>query len=454
MATILIVDDEKNIRSTLGRSLRLEGYATLEAQDGVEALALLASEDVDLMLLDVQMPLLDGLQVLEQVAVRGLRVPVIMLSAHGTVERAVAAIRGGAFDFVEKPPSLERLLVSIGNALRLDALAEENRRLREETGRVAGLLGDSPAMQELKRTIAQVAPTTATVLLLGENGTGKELVARAIQTGSARSQKPLVTVNGAAVPETLFESELFGHARGSFTGATSARRGKFLLAHGGTLFLDEVGEIPLHVQPKLLRALESGEVERVGGESTDKVDVRVIAATNRDLPAEVEAGRFRRDLYFRLNVVPVTLPPLRARKSDIPLLATHFLAAACTRHGLRSKTLTAEALDTLSRYNWPGNVRELRNAMERVAILSAGEHIDASVVKALTQSGVSSSGAAAHTTPDGAFDLAAVVLDYERELVRDVLERNDWAMTRAAEEMNLERSHLYKKLKALGLERG
>ncbi len=453
MATILIVDDEKNIRSTLSRSLRLEGYATLEAQDGVEALATLASDDVDLMLLDVQMPLLDGLQVLEQVAARGLRVPVIMLSAHGTVERAVAAIRGGAFDFVEKPPSLERLLVSIGNALRLDALAEENRRLREETGRIAGLLGESPAMQELKRTIAQVAPTSATVLLLGENGTGKELVARAIQSGSARSQKALVTVNCAAVPETLFESELFGHTRGAFTGATAARRGKFQLAHGGTLFLDEIGEIPLNLQPKLLRALESGEVERVGGESTDRVDVRVIAATNRELGAEVEAGRFRRDLYFRLNVVPVTLPPLRARKSDIPLLATHFLAAACTRHGVRNKVLNAEAIDALSRYDWPGNVRELRNAMERVAILSPGEQVDAASVKTLTFTNAPSSQAAAHVAPDGPFDLAAVMLNHERELIRTVLERNDWAMTRAAEELNLERSHLYKKLKALGLEK-
>src|SRR6185436_9892698 len=331
----------------------------------------LAEEPVDAVLLDLQMPGRDGFSVLETLRERGTDVPVIVLTAHGTIEKAVRAVQLGAADFVEKPPSTERLLVALENALRRSRLQADNRRLAAEAGLGEEILGSSPPMRQLAETVRRVAPTQAPVLLLGENGAGKELVARAIHAGSARRRKPLVTLNCAAIPDTLFESELFGHARGAFTGATDARRGKFQEADGGTLFLDEVGEIPLALQPKLLRALESGEVERIGGRGPERVDVRIVAATNRDLEAEVAAGRFRQDLYFRLLVVPVRVPPLRERQEDVTLLAAHFLAEACRKNRIRPKILSDAALNLLRGHAWPGNVRELRNAMERVAILVA-----------------------------------------------------------------------------------
>jgi DNA-binding NtrC family response regulator len=358
-------------------------------------------------------------------------------------------VRLGAFDFIEKPPSAERVLLAVGNALRLEGLAEENRRLREEAGTEGRLVGSSGPMRDLAETLRRVAPTGAGVLIVGENGSGKELVARALHATGPRSGRPLVIVNCAAVPATLFESELFGHARGAFTGATEARRGKFQLADGGTLFLDEIGEVPLDLQPKMLRAIESGEVERVGGRGAERVDVRVIAATNRDLEAEVRAGRFRRDLYYRLLVVPIKVPPLRDRRDDIPELAALFLAAACRRHHVREKRLGAGALGALLAHSWPGNVRELRNAMERVSILAPGEDIAANDLAFLAP-GAGSDGEPA---PRGPFDLAAEMESHERALVMAVLERSGWRMTRAARELGLERSHLYKKLRALGIDR-
>jgi DNA-binding NtrC family response regulator len=448
--TILIADDEKNIRATLARALALEGYAAREAEDGVQALERIDAGDIDLLILDLQMPVMDGLALLERLAERGRRLPVIVLSAHGTIEKAVRAVRLGAFDFIEKPPSAERVLLAVGNALRLEGLAVENRRLREETGADERMLGSSPAMRELAETIRRVAPTGAGVLITGENGTGKELIARAIHAGSPRHTRLLVTVNCAAVPATLFESELFGHARGAFTGATEARRGKFQLADGGTLFLDEIGEVPPDLQAKMLRAIESGEVERVGGRGAEHVDVRVIAATNRDLEAEVRAGRFRRDLYYRLLVVPIRVPPLRERPDDIPELAARFLETACRRHHVRPKRLDADALGVLGAHTWPGNVRELRNAMERVSILVAGEAI-APADLAFLDPAAAAPGAI--PAPSGAFDLAAELVRHERALVLGVLERTGWRMARAARELNLERSHLYKKLRALGIDR-
>ena len=304
-------------------------------------------------------------------------------------------------------------------------------------------------MRRLAETVRKVAATDATVLLSGENGTGKELVARAIHEGSPRRRRALVPVNCAAIPETLFESELFGHVRGAFTGATDSRRGKFQQADGGTLFLDEVGEVPLALQPKMLRALESREVERVGGQGVEKVDVRLIAATNRDLEKEVREGRFREDLFFRLNVVPVRIPPLRERRDDVPLLANHFLSAACRRHGVAAKTIAPSAMDALVGHAWPGNVRELRNAMERVAILAAGTSIEPADLDFLGGAGPGGGVRA----PSGAFSLASEMERLERELVLQVLDRCRGRMTRAAEELGLERSHLYKKLKALGIER-
>ena len=448
MPTVLIVDDEKNIRATLARGLRLEGYRTSEASDGREALALLENEGADLVLLDVQMPGMDGLELLQEMRERGIAVPAIVLTAHGSIEKAVRAIKLGAFDFIEKPPSIERILLAAGNALDRGSLLRENRRLAEEAGIGDEILGDAPAIRAAKETIARVAATEAAVLLLGENGTGKELAARALHAGSRRSGKPFVTVNCAAIPETLFESELFGHVRGAFTGATEARRGKFQLADGGTLFLDEIGEIPSGLQPKLLRALDSGEVERIGGGGVERVDVRVVAATNRDLEAEVRAGRFRPDLYYRLLVVPVTLPPLRARPTDVPLLAARFLSIACRKNRVRPKSLAPAAVDALTRHGWPGNVRELRNAMERAAILAPGDTIEPADLAFLSPSGARGVEAGGERG-----DLAAEMERHERAVVLEALLRNGWKMTQTAAELGLERSHLYKKLKALAIER-
>ena len=449
MPTVLIVDDEKNIRATLARGLRLEGYRAEEAANGLEALKILDEGGIDLVLLDVQMPEMDGLALLSAMRERGLTVPAIVLTAHGSIERAVQAVKLGAFDFIEKPPSIERILLAAGNALDRDRLVRENRRLAEETGLGDGILGNAEATRTLRQTLARVAPSEAPVLLLGENGTGKELAARAIHAGSARSKKPLVIVNCAAIPETLFESELFGHVRGAFTGATDARRGKFQQADGGTLFLDEIGETPPRLQPKLLRALESGDVETIGGSRPERVDVRLIAATNRDLEAEIAASRFRPDLYYRIAVVPVQLPALRERADDVPMLAAHFLDAACRKNRARPKRLDPQAVAALARHAWPGNVRELRNAMERVAILVPGEVVEAAHLGFL-QPGDSG----LPTVAEGAGShLASMMERHERALVLAALVRNRWRMTKTADELGLERSHLYKKLKALGIEK-
>ncbi len=449
MPTVLIVDDEKNIRATVARGLRLEGYRTEEAENGREALTSLDDGGIDLVLLDVQMPEMDGLALLSAMRERGSRVPAIVLTAHGSIERAVAAVKLGAYDFIEKPPSIERILLAVANALDRDRLVRENRRLTEETGLTDEILGTAEETLALRRTLTRVASSEATVLLLGENGTGKELAARAIHAGSPRSKKPLVIVNCAAIPETLFESELFGHVRGAFTGATEAHRGKFQQADGGTLFLDEIGETPPRLQPKLLRALESGDVETIGGRGPEHVDVRLIAATNRNLEAEVAAGKFRPDLYYRLAVVPVRLPPLRERALDIPILAAHFLDLACRKNRVKQKSLDPGAVDRLLRHAWPGNVRELRNAMERIAILVPDDRVEPSHMAFLDHA----TSADAATPIDAGRDLASMMESHERVLVTSALTRNRWRMTKTADELGLERSHLYKKLKALGIEK-
>ena len=400
---------------------------------------------MDAVLLDLQMPKRDGFAVLEALRERGIDVPVIVLTAHGSIEKAVRAVQLGAADFVEKPPSTERLLVALDNALRRGVLEADNRRLRAEAGLGHAILGTSAPMRHLGETVARVAPTQAPVLLLGENGSGKELVARAIHAGSPRRQRALVTVNCAAIPDTLFESELFGHARGAFTGATEARRGKFQEADGGTLFLDEVGEIPLALQPKMLRALESGEVERVGGRGPERVDVRIVAATNRDLEAEVAAGRFRQDLYFRLLVVPVRVPPLRERREDVAAARRALPGRGLPAQSHPAQDALAEAaLALLQSHPWPGNVRELQNAMERVAILVPEPAIEPAHLGFLHVEQPAS------TVRE---DLAGYLERMEREAILRVCERHHWRMTRAAAELGLERSHLYKKLKALGIER-
>ena len=447
--TILIVDDEKNIRTTLSRSLGVEGYACLTAATVAEAMQTLADESVDLALLDVKLPDGDGLEVLGWLQRDRPELPVVVMSGHGTVDMALDAIRRGAHDFIEKPLSRDKVLVTITNALRFAGQSRELETLRRQVGGRHELLGQSSAMNILRETIGLAAPTNGRVLVTGESGTGKELVARAVHTQSRRRGGPFIKLNCAAIPSELIESELFGHERGAFTGAHQARKGKFELAHSGTLFLDEIGDMRLDVQAKLLRALQEGEIERVGGARPIRVDVRVVAATNKDLRAMIGDGAFREDLFYRLHVVPIEVPPLRSRRSDVPELARAFVAHACADNGMRPKPLTADAVEALSEYPWPGNVRELRNACERLVILSPGEVIDAARVRA--QLGAATAPAADLYRPGAS--LRELVTDAERAIVLAALDAHDHHMTRTAEALGLERSHLYKKLRALGISR-
>jgi DNA-binding NtrC family response regulator len=372
--SVLLVDDEKNILLTLSQALQLAGYQTELAGTGKLGLEVALARPVDAILLDVQLPDLDGLSVLEQLLQARPGLPVLMMSGHGTIETAVKATRLGARDFLEKPIGRDRLLVALRNALELKDVVEELESLRAESGRYE-MVGQGPAMQRLYHLVQRAAPSEGRVLVTGENGTGKELVARALHRNSRRGSGPFVRVNCAAVPHELIESELFGHEKGAFTGALALRRGKFELASGGTLFLDEVGDMPPTMQAKLLRVLQESELERVGGTETLKVDVRVVAATNRDLEAEVAEGRFREDLYYRLAVVQIRTPPLREHREDLPDLISAFLDEACHRNGRRPLRLTPEAVAVLSAHDYPGNVRELRNLVERLAILCEGPQV-------------------------------------------------------------------------------
>ena len=447
MATILVVDDEANLRGTLGRTLRAEGYEVVEARDGVEAVSRLRRGGIDAVLLDLAMPRMDGFGVLEHLAGEEGAPPVIVLTAHASLENAVRAVRAGAFDFLEKPPAAEAVLLRLRRALEASRAAAER-----EAGpgpREPVLLGDSPAMRELLAAIERVAPTPARVLILGESGTGKELVAREIHRRSRRAEGPLVRLNCAAVPPELFEAELFGHVRGAFTGAVRDRRGRFELASGGTLFLDEVGEMPLAVQPKLLRALEEGEIERVGAEGTTRVDVRVIAATNRDLAALVARGEFREDLYYRLEGIVLRVPPLRERREDVPLLARHFLERAC-REMARTMEFGEDALERLAALDWPGNVRQLRNLVERLAILVPGETITARDVE-LHLGGEASPGGMPGVPTAG--PLADAVTAFERRFVEAALARHGGNVAAAARELGIERTSLHRKMRALGITR-
>jgi len=448
MKTVLITDDEKNIRSSLATTFRLEGYRVETAEDGRRAIEIVERAAVDAIVLDLQMPGLDGYETLRELRRMEHRMPVIFLTAHGTIERAVEAVKLGAFDFIEKPPHSQKILLAVKNALRQADLEEENRELRFEDASRFDMIGASPPMQALYEQISRTAPTQARVLILGENGTGKELIARALHRNSPRASKPFVRVNCAAVPRELFESELFGHERGAFTGATTRRRGKFVRADGGTLFLDEVAEIPRGLQAKLLRSLESGEVEPVGADRELQVDVRVIAATNRNLTQAVAEGEFRQDLYYRLQVVTLQAPPLRERKDDIPELAACFLRQACEENHLR-KSLDGGAIERIARHDFPGNVRELKNLVERLVILTASSVISAADVERALSTGAPATG----LRPALRGSLRETMSDLEREVVLGVLEAQQWRMTAAAEQLGLERSHLYKKLKALGIER-
>jgi len=373
-STVLIVDDEKNILLTLTQSLQLEGYQTEVAAGGQLALDLVTARPVDLVLMDVKMPDMDGLTALKKIHQLRPGLPVIMMSGHGTIDTAVKATQMGARDFLEKPISRERLLLALRNALQLQAMAEELTVLKQEVGRFE-MVGSSLPMQRIYALIQRTAPSEGRVLITGENGSGKELIARAIHSHSRRRHGPFIKLNCAAVPHELIESELFGHEKGAFTGALTARRGKFELAHEGTLFLDEVGDMPPAMQAKLLRVLQEGELERVGGQDTIKVDVRVIAATNKNLEQEISKGRFREDLYFRLNVVQIHAPALRDRREDIRSLVDSFMSDACRQNGRRPLKLSAEAYARLEGSDFPGNVRELRNLVERLAILAEGPSV-------------------------------------------------------------------------------
>ena len=439
--TILIVDDEPNIRSSLEGALAREGYQAESAATLAEARTKLR-EAYDFVLLDVWLPDGSGLDLLAEIMAATPETTVIMMSGHATVDAAVRATRLGAFDFLEKPLSLERLLVLLRNASETLALRSENRRLAGAWS--SSIVGRSPAIQKLLREIHTVGPTPARVLIQGENGTGKELVARALHAAGPRSTMPFVAVNCSAIPEELIESELFGHERGAFTGATQARRGRFEEAHHGTLFLDEIADMSSRAQTKLLRALQEGEIQRVGGNRTIRVDVRVIAATNQDLAARVRQNQFREDLYFRLAVVPITVPPLRERKEDLSLLVEHFTAEITKEMGGKGKRFAARAKDLFQQYDFPGNVRELRNLIERLVIMTPGASVGPEHVRAVLPL------AAAQATSSDNARLSDAVREFEKQTIEAALEESGGSMTRAAARLGLERSHLYKKMKKLG----
>jgi len=444
---ILIVDDEPAIQASLRGVLEDEGYRVSAVGSGADAHRFFADEAPDLTFLDIWMEGADGLETLAEIKRLRPDAVVVMISGHGTIETAVKATRLGAWDFIEKPLALEKTLVTAARALEHARLARENAALRESLGQRAEILGESVPVRRLREQIATAAPTSGRVLIHGENGSGKELVARAIHAGSARHAGPFVEVNCAAIPEELIESELFGHEKGAFTGAHARRRGKFELADGGTLFLDEIGDMSLKTQAKVLRALEERAFERVGGKDTIRVDVRVIAASNRDLEGLIRAGRFRDDLYYRLNVIPIEVPPLRERRDDVPALVDHFVALFCAENGKRPKTLSGEALAYFLAYDWPGNVRELRNMLERLVIMAPGDVIDADDLPApLRPKDTLPAGAEPRERP-----LREARDNFERAYILAELRANDWNMTRTAERLGIERSHLYRKIKAYGI---
>ncbi|MFH1058669.1 MAG: sigma-54 dependent transcriptional regulator [Pseudomonadota bacterium] len=450
-AHILVVDDEKSIGLALKGILGDEGYEVSLAQDGAGALALVDEDPPDLVLLDIWMPGIDGLEVLERLKKRLAALPVIMISGHGSVEMAVRATRLGAYDFIEKPLDMDKILLSVRNALAMGRLTEENLLLKAKS-EPPRLGGHGPAIAAVRQAIERVAPTDSWVLITGDNGTGKELVAHAIHRQSPRAGQPFVDVNCAAIPEELIESELFGHEKGAFTGAAARKRGKFDLADRGTLFLDEIADMSLKTQAKILRILQEQRFERVGGTRTISVNVRVLAATNKDLIAEIAAGRFREDLYYRLNVIPITVPPLRERPEDIPDLAAEFLAAQAAKTGAMAKTMAPAALAALQAHSWPGNVRELKNLVERLVILCPGPEIGIADLPP----GLAPAGAAAAGLPQALAltDFKEARAAFERLYLEQKLDDNDGNVSATAEAIGLERSHLHKKLKALGIKEG
>ncbi len=445
--TILIVDDEISICQSLRAILVDEGFQVLVAGSGEEALKVIAEEMPQLVLLDIWLPGIDGLETLQEIKALHPNVMVIMMSGHGTIETAVKSTKLGAFDFIEKPLSLDKVIILVNNALNQVRLEEENVLLKQKVSHQYELTGQSQQIMELKEMIALVAPTNAWILIMGENGTGKELVARSIHHLSRRSHKPIVEVNCAAIPEELIESELFGHEKGAFTGATEKKRGKFDLAHEGTIFLDEVADMSLKAQAKILRILQEKKFERVGGNKVIDMDVRVLAATNKDLEQEMEEGRFRQDLYYRLHVIPLRVPPLRDRKEDIRPLTERFLADFAAKEGQPIKTLTHEAQNVLMAHDWPGNVRELKNIIERLIILTPSNVIEAADIPSLGLK-MDSSEVFPASIPS-ADSLKDARMDFERQFILKKLDEFDGNVSKTAEAIGMERSHLHKKLKSL-----
>ncbi|HLG58459.1 MAG TPA: sigma-54 dependent transcriptional regulator [Vicinamibacterales bacterium] len=450
MPSILIVDDEPGVRSALSGVLRDEGYDVDAVESGEACLDRVARQVFDVVVLDIWLPGMDGLATLARMRERQVDAQVVIISGHGNVESAVRAIKMGAFDFVEKPLSLEKSVLVVRNAMRQRRLEAENLALRAKVDAQHQMIGESYAMSKLREQVAMAAPTNGRVLILGENGTGKELVARNIHEMSRRRSAPFVEVNCAAIPEELIESELFGHVRGAFTGAVADRRGKFEAAHGGTIFLDEIGDMSLKTQAKVLRVLQEQVMEAVGGSTRIRVDARVLAATNKDLPIEIRAGRFREDLYFRLNVLPIFVPPLRERTEDIALLADHFMAMLAREYGRRPKRFDADAVAALQRYAWPGNVRELRNLVERLMIMVPGDRVSSRDLTFL-EHGIGPAPLAAVRPSATMAPLHDARDEFEKQYILRALATQQGNMSRTAEVLGVERSNLYRKMRAFGI---
>jgi len=468
---VLVIDDEAAIRDSMRMILEYEGYECVLAATGQDGLGAVERESPDLVFLDIKMPGMDGLEVLDRIHAANDNLPVVMISGHATVSTAVEATKRGAFDFIEKPLETERVLVTARNAFDQSRLLDENVRLRRAVELRHEIVGQSPALARVVDAVRRAAPTNATVLILGESGVGKELVARAIHRNSQRSRERFVQVNCAAIPEDLIESELFGHEKGSFTGATERQIGKFEQADRGTIFLDEIGDMSQKTQAKVLRVLQEGEVERIGSSRTLKVDVRVIAATNKDLEAEIEKGRFREDLFFRLSVIPIRVPPLRERRDDVPLLVRHFTEAFARENNFRPKRLTPRALELMQQHRWKGNVRELRNTVERLMIMAPGDTIDEADLRDVLQFDPVAApavaagpaldegagpipvalGGSAAAAPARPATLREFKESAERAFLVDKLKENAWNISRTAEVIGTPRSNLYKKLEQYGI---
>ena len=451
-ANILIIDDDANTLASLARAFRLAGHEASVCDSAARALELVRSQRFDLILSDVVMPGKDGIALLEEFKSLGVSTPAVMMSGQATIDMAVRATRLGAIDFLEKPISTDKLLLTVDNAMRLTHLEEENRELKRRLGRHQ-MVWASAAMREVMTRVEQVAASETRVCIRGETGTGKELIARTLHEKSPRQSGPFISLNCAAIPAELMESELFGHEKGSFTGAASRHIGKFEQAHRGTLFLDEIGDMPLPMQAKLLRVLEEGEIERVGGDRLFSVDVRVVVATHRNLEDQVRQGAFREDLYHRVFVFPIVLPPLRERPDDIPVLAEHLVRQLTAQNNWKARKLSDDALERMKQYSWPGNVRELRNVIERVLLLAAGDTIDAATVEgALPRDAGGKPANSDHSRADENGSLAIRVEAFERETLVAELKRNHHHMTNTAKALGLERSHLYKKCQQLGID--